>query len=64
MNTTEEKTSSTWGGARKGSGRKKTCAKRIFFSANQEVADFLDTISARDRSDFINECIIKAIGRS
>ena len=57
-----ELSKATWGGARKGSGRKRTCAKRVFFSASQEVADILDACEG-NRSDFINECILKATGR-
>lgn len=62
MNTTEEKAKNSWGGARKGSGRKKTCAMRVFFSANEEVAEILASHEGK-KSDFINECILKAMGR-
>lgn len=58
---TNELSKATWGGARKGAGRKKTCAKRVFFSANQEVADILDAHDG-NLSEFINECIVKAMG--
>lgn len=48
-----------WGGARQGAGRKKKCAKRMFFSASQEALDILEALEG-NKSDFINECIIKA----
>ena len=35
MDTNEEKTTKSWGGKREGSGRKKKCAKRMFFSATE-----------------------------
>ncbi len=52
----------TWGGARKGAGRKKKYAKNVYFSATQEVADILDQVEG-NRSDFINHCIMMAAGR-
>ena len=52
----------TWGGARKGAGRKKKYAKNVYFSATQEVADILEQVEG-NRSDFINHCIIQAAGR-
>lgn len=45
-----------WGGRRDGSGRKKTCARRVFFSANEKVARILDEADA-PLSEFINEAI-------
>lgn len=50
----------TWGGARTGAGRKKKCVKRLYFSASQEVLDALANIEG-NQSDFINECILKAV---
>lgn len=55
----EAKSPSTWGGARKGAGRKKKYAKTCFFNATQEVADILDAVIG-SRTDFINACILKA----
>ena len=45
-----------WGGHRDGSGRKKTCARRVFFSANEKVAAILDDVET-PLSEFINEAI-------
>lgn len=59
MDTNTEKNTGTWGGARDGAGRKKKCAKRMFFSASQEALDILNSLEG-NKSDFINECIIKA----
>lgn len=53
------KPSCTWGGAREGAGRKRKCAKRMFFSASQETLDILESMDG-NKSDFINDCIIKA----
>lgn len=61
METKEKGEVGTWGGARKGSGRKKKYAKNVFFSATQEVADILDGLEG-NRSDFINRCILQAVG--
>lgn len=60
MDTNIEKTNNTWGGARKGAGRKKTCAKRMFFSATEETLEILNSLEG-NKSDFINECILKAV---
>lgn len=62
MSESNEPSKKTWGGARKGSGRKKKCVKQLYFSASQEVLDALATIEG-NRSDFICECILKATGR-
>lgn len=59
MEENESQKSKTWGGAREGAGRKRKCAKRMFFSASQEVLDILDALEG-NKSDFINECIMKA----
>ena len=45
-----------WGGRRDGSGRKKTCARRVFFSANEKVARILDEADT-PLSEFINAAI-------
>ena len=58
MSTNINKPVSTRGGAREGAGRKKKCAKRMFFSASQETLDILNSLEG-NKSDFINECIIK-----
>ena len=60
METKGTNESKSWGGARSGAGRKKKYAKNVFFGATQEVADILEQIEG-NRSDFINECIIKAM---
>ena len=54
-----ENDSKSWGGARQGAGRKKKCAKRMFFSASQEALDILEALDG-NKSDFINDCIIRA----
>ncbi len=59
MEENESQKNKTWGGSREGAGRKKKCAKRMFFSASQEVLDILDALEG-NKSDFINECIMKA----
>lgn len=46
-----------WGGAREGSGRKKTKARNTGFRCTQEVADILDSLST-SKTDFINEAIV------
>ena len=53
---------SKWGGARKGSGRKKKYVKTVFFNATQEVVDILDTVEG-SKADFINRCIMLAHGQ-
>ena len=53
MDTNEEKTAKSWGGAREGCGRKKKCAKRMFFSATEETLDILNSLDG-NKSDFIN----------
>ncbi len=62
MDTNINKPVSTRGGAREGAGRKKKCTKRMFFSASQETLDILNSLEG-NKSDFINECIIKAARR-
>lgn len=59
MDTNTEKATMSWGGAREGTGRKKKCAKRTFFSATEETLAILNSITG-NKSDFINECIVKA----
>lgn len=59
METNEIKQVKKRGGARVGAGRKKKCVKRLFFSASQETLDILNSYEG-NKSDFINECIIKA----
>lgn len=56
-------TSKPWGGARKGAGRKKQYAKNLYFSATLEVLDILEAHEG-NRSDFVNECILKATRES
>lgn len=60
MDTNTEKATKSWGGAREGAGRKKKCAKRMFFSATEETLEILNSITG-NKSDFINECIVKAV---
>ena len=45
-----------WGGKRAGSGRKRTCAKRIGFNATQDVADILKDVP--NITEYINNAII------
>lgn len=63
MSATNETTSKSWGGARKGAGRTKKYAATFYFGATEDVAGILEGVDKKDRSDFINECIIKAMGR-
>lgn len=56
MEEAQEKKS--WGGARQGSGRKKKYVKSYFFSATEEVAAIIEGIPSKERTDFINRCII------
>lgn len=62
MSELNDSSSKSWGGARKGSGRKKKCAKRLYFSASQEVLDALSTVDG-NQSDFICECILRCVHR-
>lgn len=59
----QEKEKKDWGGAREGAGRKKKYAKPYYFNATEEVMAILEAIPSRQRSDFINQCILKAAGR-
>lgn len=63
MNTTSNEQPKSWGGARKGAGRTKKYAATFYFGATEDVANILDEVGKKDRSDFINECILKAMGR-
>lgn len=63
MSTTNETTSKSWGGARKGAGRTKKYAATFYFGATEDVANILAVVDKKDRSDFINQCILKAMGR-
>lgn len=63
MNATNETTSKSWGGARKGAGRTKKYAATFYFGATEDVAGILEGVEKKDRSDFINQCILKAMGR-
>lgn len=60
MSETDNLANKSWGGARQGAGRPKKYVKNVFFSATQEVAGILESMG-RKKSDFINECILKAI---
>lgn len=63
MSTTNETTYRSWGGARKGAGRTKKYAATFYFGATEDVAGILEGVEKKDRSDFINQCILKAMGR-
>lgn len=63
MSTTNETASRSWGGARKGAGRTKKYAATFYFGATEDVAGILEGVEKKDRSDFINQCILKAMGR-
>ena len=56
MSTTNETTSKSWGGARKGAGRTKKYAATFYFGATEDVANILAGVDKKDRSDFINQC--------
>lgn len=51
----QEKPKGKWGGARIGSGRPKTVAKKYGFCAPADVATILDNVASK--SDFICEAI-------
>lgn len=55
----EEIIEKTWGGSRKGSGRKKTKAKYYGFNATPEVMQILEAVEG-SKTDFINKCILEA----
>lgn len=55
--------SKKWGGKREGSGRKKIRAKYYGFAATPEVHAILETVTG-SKTDFINQCIIKATQNS
>ncbi len=61
MEENKEKKTSSWGGAREGSGRKKKYVKSIFFSATEEVVAILDSMPSKERTEFINKCIMDAV---
>lgn len=63
MSATNETTSKSWGGARRGAGRTKKYAATFYFGATEDVAGILEGVEKKDRSDFINQCILKAMGR-
>ena len=58
----EESEKKNWGGAREGSGRKKTRAKYYGFNATPEVMEILEAVEG-SKTDFINDCILRAAGR-
>ena len=60
MDTISNEQPRSWGGARKGAGRTKKYATTFYFGATEEVANILAGVDKKDRSDFINECILKA----
>ncbi len=49
------------GGAREGAGRKRKGVHYYGFRATQEVHDILSKVNG-SKADFINQCIIKAVG--
>lgn len=51
-----------WGGQRQGAGRKKKYAKPYYFNATEDVMAILEAVPSKQRTDFINECILKAAG--
>lgn len=59
----EKENNKSWGGAREGSGRKKKYAKTCFFNATQEVVGIIEAVTRNERADFINQCILKSVGR-
>lgn len=50
------------GGAREGAGRKRKSVAYYGFRATQEVHEILQTVEG-SKADFINDCILKAMGR-
>lgn len=48
----------TWGGARKGAGRKPTGSKAVSFMATPEVWAILSTLEAGTKSEYINRAIL------
>lgn len=59
MDTSNEQSPKTWGGAHQGAGRKRKGVKRVVFCASQEAVDVLEAVGG-NKSDFINECIVRA----
>lgn len=55
----ENNSEKTWGGARKGAGRKKTAVRKVWLSIPQDVADILDEAEASGikQSEFIISAI-------
>lgn len=50
------------GGARTGAGRKRKGVFYYGFRARQEVHDILKNVEG-SKADFINDCILKAVGK-
>lgn len=50
------------GGAREGAGRKRKSVAYYGFRATQEVHEILQTVEG-SKADFINDCILKAMGK-
>lgn len=57
----EEKKSGR-GGAREGAGRKRFSVKSYYLRATEEVAEILEAVEG-SKSQFVNDCILKAMGR-
>lgn len=53
----DELNKKNWGGARTGSGRKKTTSKRYGFNADERVCAILEQVDSK--TDFICEAIIR-----
>lgn len=53
----DELNKKNWGGARTGSGRKKTTSKRYGFNADERVCAILEQVD--NKTDFICEAIMK-----
>lgn len=58
----ENSSKPSWGGARSGSGRKKTAVKYYSFGATKEVADILEALDG-SKTEYIIRCILFAQGR-
>ncbi|MBR1688092.1 MAG: hypothetical protein IJ710_06105 [Prevotella sp.] len=58
----EKSEKSRRGGSRPGSGRPKTSVKTYYFGASPEVYEIMEAVEG-SKSQFVNDCILKACGR-
>ena len=58
MEKVDENVKNSWGGARKGAGRKKSGVKYYGFLATQEAEEILSKVEG-SKAAFINRCILE-----